>query len=120
MAGVKGIDVGFPLILFVISGICKLMSRHLDRLVGARSVLSMVQFVSIGIVLGRVCLQYVDRYGRLPTLVSVVAVVVAIVLSKAKILVRKSVKHCIVGVAVGVLLVCFVGPMIAVVFRLMN
>ena len=112
MAGVKGVDVGFPLILFVIAGNCKLMSRHLDRLVGARSVLSMVQFISIGILLGRVCLRYIDRYGRFPILVSVVVIVVAIALSKAKILVRKSVKHCIIGAAVGVLLVCFVGPVI--------
>ena len=120
LAGINGINIGFPLGMFVIAGICKLMSRHIDRLVGARTALSMIQFVSIGIVVGRVCLQYVDRYGRLPTLVSIVVIVTAIALSKAKILVRKGVKHCLVGVAVGVLLVCFVGPVIVAVFRLMN
>ena len=111
-AGIKGIDIGISLILFVIAGICKWMSRHIDVLVSVKSVFSIMQFVSLGLLLGQIHFQFVDQSRILPTIVGVAAIVAVIVLSKAKILVRKNVKHCIFGVGVGIVVVSFVVPVI--------
>ena len=47
----------------------------------------------------------------------IVAIVVAILLSKAMILARKSVKYCIIGIVAGILLVCLVEPVIKMIAR---
>lgn len=113
--GINGI--GFPLMLFVIAGICKWMSRHIDKLVNGRLFFSFIQFISIGLLLGQICAQYVDNSGRLPSIVSAAIIVAVIALSKAKILVRKNVRYCFIGVGVGVLIVCLVEPIIKVMLK---
>ena len=117
LAGVVGIDIEIPLKLVVIAGICKWRSRYIEKLVIVRNAFSIIQFISIGLLLGHLSLQYFDHLGRLSSLVGIVAIVVAILLSKAMILVRKSVKYCIIGIAAGILLVCLVEPVLSTIFR---
>ena len=112
--GVNGIDVGLPLILIVIPGICKWMSRRIDSLVDARGKLSSIQFAAIGLLLGQVYLKYVDRSVIYPAIGAAGAILIVVLLSKLKLLVRKSLMHCVVGVSAGVLLVSVVGLVIKV------
>lgn len=107
--GINGIDVGLPLILLVIPGICKGMSRHIDSLVDARGKLSSIQFAALGLLLGQVYLKYVDRSVIYPAIGAAVAILIVVLLNKVKLLVRKSLMHCVVGVSAGVLLVSVVG-----------
>lgn len=117
LAGVVGIDIEIPLKLAVIAGNCKWGSRYIEKLVIARNAFSIIQFISIGLLLGQISLQYFDHMGRISSFVGIIAIAAVILLSKAMILVRKSVKYCIVGIAVGVLLVCLVKPVIRIISR---
>ena len=112
LVGVEGIDIEIPLKLAVVAGICKWGSRYIEKLVIARNAFSIMQFISIGLLLGQLSLQYFDHLGRISSLVGIVAIVAVILLSKAMILVRKSVRYCIIGIAAGVLLVCLVEPLL--------
>ena len=112
MIGVEGIDIEIPLKLAVVAGICKWRSRYIEKLVIARNAFSIMQYISIGLLLGQLSLQYFDHLGRISSLVGIVAIVAVILLSKAMILVRKSVRYCIIGIAAGVLLVCLVEPLL--------
>ena len=112
LVGVEGIDIEIPLKLAVVAGICKWGSRYIEKLVIARNAFSIMQFISIGLLLGQLSLQYFDHLGRISSLVGIVAIVAVILLSKAMILVRKSVRYSIIGIAAGVLFVCLVEPLL--------
>lgn len=113
--GIKGIDTGIPLMLLVITGICKWMSRYIDSLVKVRPILSIIQFISLGLIAGQICTRFID--GSLMTVACVVVIVAVIILSKANILVRKTVRRCIVGIAAGIIIVTCVIPLMNMLVR---
>lgn len=113
--GIKGIDTGIPLLLLVIMGICKWMSRYIDSLVKVRPIFSIIQCISLGLLAGQICTRIID--GSIMTVACVVVIVAVIILSKANILVRKTVRHCIVGIAAGIIIVTCVIPLINMLVR---
>lgn len=80
LVGVEGIDIEIPLKLAVVAGICKWRSRYIEKLVIARNAFSIMQFISIGLLLGQLSLQYFDHLGRISSLVGIVAIVAVILL----------------------------------------
>ena len=112
--GINGINIRFPLILLVVTGICKWKSRQIDKLVNARFMFSIIQFVSLGLLVGQICMKLIDGSGLFLSFIGIAVIVAVIVLSKTKILVRKNVRHCVIGVAAGVLLVSLVWPILKI------
>lgn len=102
--GIQGIGIEFPLCIFLLSSIVKWKSRHIESLVKLIPLFTTIQSTAFGFIVGRLLIVFIDQTGRLSIVLGSVLILLVLLLSKCRIMVRTLVKCIIGGCSLGILL----------------
>lgn len=102
--GYPAADLSLPLIVILMATLSKLKAKHIPSLISKKSILTIVQFLSIGFAMGRIAGMFFKQTGYVMLIIGVICTLITMLLKRLKILVNYRIVLSLVGVFSGIAL----------------